>query len=53
MKQYDYVVVNKRKGKVKIKLEPGRKYYFQICGVVDADYDFDDWRGKTSVSVRK
>ena len=43
---------NKSKGKVMIKnLEPGKTYYFEICGVRDPDHPFEKWRAKRKVSI--
>ena len=43
---------NKSKGKVRIKhLEPGKTYYFEICGVRDPDHPFEKWRAKRKVSI--
>lgn len=43
---------NKSKGKVRIKhLEPGKMYYFEICGVRDPDHPFEKWRAKRKVSI--
>jgi len=42
---------NKSKGRVRIKhLEPGKTYYFEICGVRDPD-PFEKWRAKRKVSI--
>jgi len=43
---------NKSKGRVRIKhLEPGKTYYFEICGVRDPDHPFEKWRAKRKVSI--
>lgn len=43
---------NKSKGKVMIKnLEPGKTYYFEICGVRDPDHPFEKWRAKRKISI--
>ncbi len=43
---------NKSKGRVMIKhLEPGKTYYFEICGVRDSDHPFEKWRAKRKVSI--
>lgn len=43
---------NKSKGRVMIKhLEPGKTYYFEICGVRDPDHPFEKWRAKRKVSI--
>ena len=43
---------NKSKGRVRIKnLEPGKTYYFEICGVRDPDHPFEKWRAKRKISI--
>ncbi|MEI3301924.1 MAG: leucine-rich repeat protein [Eubacterium sp.] len=43
---------NKSKGRVRIKhLEPGKTYYFEICGVRNPDHPFEKWRAKRKVSI--
>lgn len=52
MSLYNERYCNRRKGKVMIKhLEPGKTYYFQICGVRDPDHPFEKWRGARTVSI--
>ena len=52
MSRCDEKYCNKSKGKVRIKhLEPGKTYYFEICGVRDPDHPFEKWRAKRKVSI--
>ena len=52
MSRCDEKYCNKSKGKVMIKnLEPGKTYYFEICGVRDPDHPFEKWRAKRKVSI--
>ena len=52
MRRCDEKYCNKSKGKVMIKnLEPGKTYYFEICGVRDPDHPFEKWRAKRKISI--
>ena len=52
MSRCDEKYCNKSKGKVMIKnLEPGKTYYFEICGVRDPDHPFEKWRAKRKISI--
>lgn len=52
MKDWDIVYCPKKKGKMTIRnLWPGRTYYFQICGKIDGDLPYRNWRAKRKVSI--
>lgn len=52
MENWDIAYCAKKKGKVTIRhLWPGRTYYFQICGKIDGDLPYRNWRAKRKVSI--
>lgn len=51
MSSCDIAYSDTNKGKITVRVEPGKTYYFQISGIADGDEEYEIWKGKQKVSV--